>query len=750
MHSRRFLLPLLGLLCPMTHAQDSPELPALTTRWTAGVSDIIPHPEYPRPTMVRADWLSLNGPWEWEPAPADLETPTCNTFSGSILVPFPIESFLSGIGERHEQFWCRRDFELPDDWRARRVLLHFGAVDWEAKVWVNGKFVGEHRGGYDPFSLDITDVLREEATQAVMVRVYDPTDTHTQPRGKQVAEPGGIWYTPSSGIWQSVWVEPVPETSVESVDVRTDFDSRSAEITVTVRGDQESDLFLGVVDPKSASTVAVTLAKPGKPATIDLSRSFSPWSPDEPNLYHLLVTLVGPGDRPDVVESYFGVRSIEVKPDRAGVTRIHLNNEPLFLHGPLDQGFWPDGLYTAPTDEALRYDLEVTKRLGFNAVRKHVKVEPERWYYWCDTLGLAVIQDMPSGDAYIGGNDPDLVRTPESAAQFEAELAGLIRARGVHPSIVMWAPFNEGWGQFDTARIVELVRALDPTRLVDCASGWTDRGVGDVHDIHAYPGPGSPTPEPTRAAFLGEYGGLGLPLEGHTWQDKGNWGYRSFDSREALTDAYVRLIEDMRWLVADPGLSGAIYTQTTDVEIEVNGLMTYDREVVKMDEERVRAANLSLLKPPAQVRVIAPSSREEPVEWRYTTTEPGEGWERPGFDDGAWAVGEGGFGREGTPGAVSRTAWETGEIWIRREFVLPRMVLENPHLVIHHDEDAEVYLNGVLAAELPGYTTGYVIRPISAEARAALIGGPVVIAIHCRQTGGGQYIDAGVVDLAEP
>ena len=738
------------LLAPMmTRAQESPS--TLTTRWTDKVSPLLPHPEYPRPTMVRADWLCLNGPWEWEPVPEDLDTPTCNTFSGTMLVPFPIESALSGVAARHEKFWCRRAFELPDQWRGRRVLLHFGAVDWEARVWVNGKFVGEHRGGYDPFSFDITDVLVEGAGQSILVRVSDPSDASTQPRGKQVREPNGIWYTPTTGIWQSVWMEPVPETSIERIEVTPDFAAQTAEITVRVRGDQGADMFLGVINPKTQSTVSLSPIKPGEPTTIDLSSSFMPWSPAEPNLYNLLVTLVGPDGTPDVVESYFGVRTIEVKPDRGGVTRIHLNDEPLFLHGPLDQGFWPDGLYTAPTDEALKYDLEVTKRLGFNAVRKHVKVEPERWYYWCDTLGLAVIQDMPSGDRYIGPSDPDIERTPESRAIYETEWEAIINANREHPSIVMWSPFNEGWGQFDTARIAAWTKELDPTRLVDAVSGWADRGVGDVFDWHVYPGPGSPKPEASRAAFLGEYGGLGLPLEGHTWLDKGNWGYRSFDSAGALTDAYVRLIEDMRWLIAEPGLSGAIYTQTTDVEIEVNGLMSYDREVIKMDEDRVREANLSLLAPPPQVRTVAPSALTDltdEVRWRYTTDAPAAGWEKPGFDDSGWSVGVGGFGREGTPGAINHTKWEGPDIWIRREFVLPRMLLENPHLRIHHDEDCRVFINGVLAAELDGYTSGYVFRPISPAARDAMVGGPTVIAIHCRQTAGGQYIDAGIVDLA--
>ncbi|MBK7406156.1 MAG: beta galactosidase jelly roll domain-containing protein [Phycisphaerales bacterium] len=745
--------PLAALLlalvaAPMTLAQPS-KVP-LRTRWAADVSPLTPLPEYPRPTLVRSDWLSLNGPWQWAPAPAEPNAAPPDSMPGQILVPFPIESALSGVAEHHEHLWYRRAFEVPAEWQGKRVLLHFGAVDWEAQVWVNGKPIGSHQGGYDPFTFDITDALAGSGPQTLVVRVDDPTDGSTQPRGKQVRKPEGIWYTPTTGIWQSVWIEPVPQASIERLHIEPDYDRQTVTVSVDARGQaKDADVFVVVTVPDEARTLSAKVVKPGEPAEIDLSTAFRPWSPDKPDLYTVLVALESPGGESDNVESYFGVRKIEIKPDAQGITRIHLNNKPTFLLGPLDQGFWPDGLYTAPTDEALKYDLDVTKRLGFNAVRKHVKVEPERWYYWCDTMGLAVIQDMPSGDKYIGPDDPDILRSPASARQYEKELTAIIDANREHPSVVMWVPFNEGWGQFDTARIVSLIRKLDPTRLVDATTGWADRGVGDLYDAHIYPGPGSPKPEASRAAFLGEFGGLGLPLEGHTWQAKGNWGYRSFDSRDALTDAYVNLMHNMRWLVADPGLSGAIYTQTTDVEVEVNGLMTYDRAILKMDEQRVREANLAVLGPAPTVRVIAPSSRDEAVEWRYTTTEPAPGWEKPGFDDSAWTNAPGGFGRDGTPGAVNRTKWESGDIWIRRQFVLPRIVLANPNLVVHHDEGAEVYLNGVLAAKLDGYSTEYSFVPISSQARAALVGGPTVIAIHCHQTAGGQYIDAGLVDLAD-
>jgi hypothetical protein len=424
-----------------------------------------------------------------------------------------------------------------------------------------------------------------------------------------------------------------------------------------------------------------------------------------------------------------------------------LNGNFHFQHGPLDQGFWPDGLYTAPSDEALRYDIEVTKKLGFNMARKHVKVEPDRWYYWCDKLGLLVWQDMPSGDKFIGGNDPDIKRTPESTAQFEREWSAIIRSLINHPSIVMWVPFNEGWGQFDTARIADFTRKLDPTRLVDSASGWTDRGDGDVHDIHVYPGPGMPKLEEKRAAVLGEYGGLGLPVRGHTWQDEKNWGYRTFETSEALTDAYVLLTRQLHPLIGK-GLSAAVYTQTTDVEIEVNGLMTYDRAKIKMEADRITAANRRLFQPPPIIKTVIPTSQQEVQTWRYTTDKPADDWFDPKFDDSGWKSGPGGFGTEGTPGTSVRTRWATPDIWIRRTVKLDS-VPATPALLIHHDEDAETYINGKLVTQVKGYTTDYVALPLSASAAKALRAGDNTIAIHCHQTGGGQYIDVGLAEEIE-
>jgi hypothetical protein len=430
------------------------------------------------------------------------------------------------------------------------------------------------------------------------------------------------------------------------------------------------------------------------------------------------------------------MRKIHVAPDDQGINRLMLNNEVVFQYGPLDQGWWPDGLYTPATDEAMQYDIVMTKKFRMNMARKHVKYESARWYYWCDKLGLLVWQDMPSGDA---------ARNEESKANFRQELKAMIDALHSFPSIVMWVPFNEGWGQHDTPEIVQWIQEYDPSRPVNEASGWTDRGSGDVSDAHRYPGPGMRPVEEDRVVVLGEFGGLGLPVSGHTWQDEANWGYRSFETSEALTDAYVNLLTRLRPLIAR-GLAAAVYTQTSDVEIEVNGLLTYDREVVKMDLERIAAAARKLYLPPPIVKTLVPTSQAEPQTWNYTLDEPAEDWIQPGFDDSQWKSGPGGFAAEGTPGAVVGTAWKTSDIWLRRTFELEQIPEQGElALVVYHDEDAEVHINGQLAGSFTGYVTDYVTSPLSTAARAALKPGRNTIAVHCRQTQGGQGVDAGLV-----
>jgi len=754
---RRLLRSLAAMAVTLTLAPTpavATDDPLLESRWKSEVEAGRRVAAYPRPQMVRKDWLSLDGLWEYAiiPDPGEGKAPNrAVAWQGKIRVPFPVESDLSGVGLSLPEGSClvyRRHFEIPKSWTESQVLLHFGAVDHEATVFVDGKLLGHHRGGYDPFTVELPlpgPLTSREREVVVLVR--DPTDGGTQPRGKQVRRPGGIWYTPASGIWQTVWLEPVPETRIDSLRMIPLPDIGILELEVRTKGLRSQDLHVRARASASGRTVAVAQGKAGAPLRVEIPNPHL-WSPDDPFLHDLEVDLVHGGSVVDSVGSYFGLRSVSLG-QHDGRKRILLNGEPLFMIGTLDQGYWPDGLYTAPTDEALLHDLEVTRRLGFNTVRKHVKVEPDRWYYHCDRLGLLVWQDMPSGDRSISPRDPDLERTEESSLQFRGELTFMVEHLFNHPSVVVWVPFNEGWGQFDTPGITRHLRELDPTRLVISASGWTDRGTGDLVDIHRYPGPGAPEPETERASVLGEFGGLGLPVEGHLFREKGSWGYRGVEDGDELTASYERLLSRVHRLVGTHGLSGAIYTQITDVEIEVNGLMTYDRKVIKVDAERVAAANRRLRSPPPRLVTVVPVTGGNAIPWRWTTDEPPAGWTSPGFDDSSWRLAPGGFGTEETPGARIGTTWTTGEIWLRRTFVLEKEPPATLGLLVHHDEDAEVYLNGVLATLLTGYTTDYVDEPIRPEALAALRPGENLLAVHCRQTSGGQFIDVGLVVVVD-
>jgi hypothetical protein len=556
----------------------------IATRWAKRVDPRHPLPDYPRPQLVRDRWQNLNGTWQFAGAQDGDAPPFGRTLPERIVVPFPVESKLSGIDRREDRMWYRRTFTVPRSWHGERLLLHFDAVDWQATVYVNGHEVAAHKGGYDRFTADVTDALKPGGgPQELVVGVYDPTDAGGQPLGKQRNNPSGIWYTPASGIWQTVWMEPVAPEHVERLDMTPDVAGQDLRVTVHAPNDARA-----VVTARAGHRVVGTVTGPANSELRVPVPHPRLWSPDHPYLYDLDVRL----QHGDVVHSYFGMRTISVG-QVGGVTRILLNGQPTFQMGPLDQGFWPDGIYTAPTDHALRYDLEQEKRLGFNAVRKHTKVEPDRWYYWADRLGLLVWQDMPAMP-----ND----RTPDAAAraEFETELHQMVEQHLDSPAIVMWVPFNEGWGQYDQARIADLVKSWDPSRLVDNMSGLNccgavDGGNGDVMDFHIYPGPGSPgAPTATRASVLGEYGGLGLPILGHTWAG-GGWGYAVEPDADALTNDYVAMSDRLKQLESCEGLSAAIYTQTTDVETELNGLMTYDRAVVKPHAAAVRATNQSVI-----------------------------------------------------------------------------------------------------------------------------------------------------------
>jgi hypothetical protein len=637
------------------------------TRWAIEVEPGLALPEYPRPQMVREEWLNLNGLWDYAIVAKDAGRPA--TWDGKILVPFAVESALSGVGKSvgaGKELWYRRTVKVPKTWRGGKVFLHFGAVDWESTVWINGREAGTHRGGYDPFTYDITDVLAAGAKQEIVLRVLDPTDEDNSPiaRGKQVMKPHGIFYTAVTGIWQTVWLEPVPDTYFAKLKLTPDIDRGTLTIEPMVMGNG-SGASLAATVSRGETVVATAEAPSGKPIVIDLPQP-ELWSPSNPVLYDIKAVIKKDGKILDEILSYAGMRKISLGKDDRGYLRLFLNNKPLFELGPLDQGWWPDGLYTAPTDAAFRYDIETIKALGMNMLRKHVKVEPDRLYYWCDKLGLLVWQDMPSALYDREAHSADVLAARD--AQWEGEWKAVIDALSNHPSIVMWVPFNEGWGQYDTERIAAWTKQYDPTRLVNNASGWTDKGAGDVSDIHSYPGPDMPLVEESRAAVLGEFGGLGLPLNGHLWQAEGNWGYRNFEDVKIYEARYTDLIKNLYPLV-DKGLAAAVYTQTSDCEVEVNGLMTYDREGLKLDPARFAAINRGYIPPrfiADQTQFVGPYfaveiAAREGATIRYTLdgSEPGPGsviYEKPVVIRGETTVKARAFWPEGTSSFVeSRT-----------------------------------------------------------------------------------------------
>ena len=754
LHRAMTLLSLSILPCAAVAADWKPAPAPLMTKWGKQVTPQNAWTDYPRPQLVRKDWANLNGLWDYAITPKAAAKP--DKWDGQILVPFCVESSLSGVGKPvapDQLLWYRRTIETPANWKGRRVLVHFAALDWEATVSLNGKEIGVHRGGSDPFSFDITDALKEGANELI-VRVWDPTDQGAQPRGKQKLKPEGIWYTAVTGIWQTVWLEPVPEARIERVTVVTKaLPSLGKPARVDIRMDTNSDQKGWQIRARAKRGEKVVFESDANGGVCQASLADAElWTPDSPNLYDLHVEFVRDGKVIDAVDTYFAVRTISAGKDDKGVMRLLLNDKPLFQIGPLDQGWWPDGLLTPPSDEAMAYDLKVLKSIGMNMLRKHIKVEPARYYYHCDKLGLLVWQDMPSAMAAgrRQGINPnakqDATFTEDEKKQFRAELKAMIDHLRFFPCIVAWVPFNEGWGQHDTNEILKWVKELDPTRLVNGPSGWADRGYGDMKDMHNYPGPGMFPVMPDRVSVLGEFGGLGLPLKGHLWKDAGNWGYQTFKSTDDLRQGYRQLTLRLRPLIGR-GLSAAVYTQTTDVEVEVNGLMTYDREIIKLDVSETAKWHKALFGPPLEFRELLATSEANPQKWRYTTAKPADGWEKLEFDAAAWAEDDGGFGTKGTPGAIVRTEWKTADIWVRRSFDLKALPAGEIFLRVHHDDDAEVFINGVLAATLKGYTTAYSEMSLTPAAQKALKAGVNVIAIHCRQITGGQYIDAGLAEV---
>ena len=565
----------------------------LTTPWGERLDENRILIEYPRPQMRRDSYLNLNGRWEYAITDSD-EPPRC--WDGTILVPFSPESALSGVGRTlrpGQTLWYRREVTVPQGFIPRdgRLLLHFGAVDQEAAVYLNGVLLGRHMGGYNAFTLDATDALGPRNT--LLVRVHDDTDASFHSRGKQKTRRGGIWYTPQSGIWQTVWMEAVPRRYIEGLHIVPLFDQSAVEVTVRCAQPLQCE---ATVDGR---TVPFTS---GEAARIPMP-DFRAWSPEDPYLYDLSVTL---GE--DRVESYFGMRKVEVRADRGGVKRLFLNGEPYFHSGLLDQGYWPDGLYTAPSDEALIFDIQTAKSMGFNMLRKHIKVEPMRWYYHCDRLGMLVWQDMLSGGGKYRFSTITLplitgihrrdnryrafARTSSRGrAEYMDELEETVLQLFNAPSVALWVPFNEGWGQFDSTLVMERLRALDPTRPVDPASGWHDQGAGDLRSLHVYFKPFRFRRDRRgRALALSEFGGYNLRVDGHCFNQK-DYGYRRLPDAAALWRDFARLYEREVLPAVPRGLCAAVYTQLSDVEDELNGLMTYDRRVVKLDADDVRELN---------------------------------------------------------------------------------------------------------------------------------------------------------------
>lgn len=590
-----FLLILLSFES-IAFAQWKPVGDKIKTKWADAINPADVLPEYPRPIMERSSWKNLNGLWQY--AITEIDKPAPTKFDGDILVPFAVESSLSGVGKKvgdNKVLWYQCHFDVSSNWKNQNVLLHFGAVDWKTDVWVNDIKVGEHTGGFTPFSFDVTAALNKKGSNKLVVKVWDPTDRGHQPRGKQVNNPHGIWYTPVTGIWQTVWLEPVPQNHISNLRITPDIDKNILSIDASISNPSIHNLVdIKVYD--GTRMIAQGKSINGRAIVIAMPEDVKLWSPSSPFLYTLKVSLLADGKLQDEVSSYAAMRKYSMKRDHSGIMRLQLNNKDLFQFGPLDQGWWPDGLYTAPTDEALKYDLIKTKDFGYNMVRKHIKVEPARWYTYCDQLGIIVWQDMPSGDKgpewqnrkYFEGTE--MKRSAESEAHYRKEWKEIMDYLYSYPCISTWVPFNEAWGQFKTQEIAEWTKQYDPTRLVNPASGGNHYTCGDMLDLHNYPAPEMYLFDAQRVNVLGEYGGIGLVLKGHIWEPDRNWGYVQFESSEQVTDEYEKYANQLINLI-DKGFSAAVYTQTTDVEIEVNGLMTYDRKVIKLNEKRLKDIN---------------------------------------------------------------------------------------------------------------------------------------------------------------
>lgn len=731
-----------GLGAPL-HAQWKPVEGKIMTRWAKDLSPDEVWTEYPRPLLERESWSNLNGLWDFQVTGKDDDQPS--SWETQILVPFAPEAALSGVGriiEADEATWYRRP--LPAPVSGNRTLLHFEAVDYDTTVWVNGREIGKHRGGNTPFSFDITDALKADGNELI-VRCYDATEEF-QLNGKQRRKAEGIWYTRVTGIWQTVWLENVPQRSLEDLDFACDIKAGTVTVTPKLRGNAVSGEKVRVSiagGPTAEGTGKLTLKIPNAEL----------WSPENPKIYDLKVELIDrSGKVIDSAKSYTALRKVGKTKDANGHWRFTLNDEVIFHWGPLDQGWWPGGLLTPPSDEAMLSDIEFLRDAGFNMIRKHIKVEPRRYYMHCDRLGMLLWQDQVSGGpsprwTRFDRNPEDAKWPSEHAEQWVVEYKRMVDHLRDHPSIVVWTPFNEAWGQHDTVAMGKMAIDYDKTRLINIASGGNFWEIGDIADEHRYPHPGFPFEQKRLDDYIkvvGEFGGHGFPMEGHLWDANArNWGYgglpKDIDEWKERYRQSINILCELR----KQGVAAGVYTQTTDVEGEINGLLTYDR-VEKLDAGWFKELSDKLLNTPDVVErtTVLATAVEKAETWRYTTSEPGDGWQTAGFDDSSWKSDTAGFGTVGTPNARVRTDWKSSDIWLRKEFnAKPRS--DGSYVIsVYHDEDAQVFLNGSKVADLTGHTGGYVSIPL---ADASLVkSGKNVIAVHCHQTQGGQFIDLGL------
>ncbi|WP_160111124.1 glycoside hydrolase family 2 protein [Dysgonomonas sp. Marseille-P4361] len=728
------------------------------TSWSENIDPKNVLPEYPRPQMVRNNWINLNGVWDFTQVKEMTYNPL-QKYDQKILVPFPMESAISGVMNTNHMenkgkvFAYRKKFSIPNKMKKDDILLHFGAVDWKCEVYVNGKKVGLHTGGFDPFYFNITDAVDlKKKEQEVVVYVQDFQEFGGQLHGKQKIGEKVIWYTPVTGIWQTVWLESVPKSYIEKLVIMPNIDNET--VNVKVLGANVKSGLKARVKVLDGQNEVASLDNVAIEEEVTLSISdMKLWSPESPFLYDLIVELRDNGKTIDKVDSYFGMRKISVDYFN-GKPTMFLNNKHYFHYGPLDQGYWPDGIYTAPTDEALKFDLEKIKEFGMNMSRKHIKVEPARWYYHCDKMGILVWQDIPNPgfgeDGKIMGDGRNL------RENFHDEMVRIMKSLGNHPSVVMWTVYNESWGQPDEATSklsLDIAREADSTRLISIASGWNDYEYGDIKDTHWYPEPNVlPNPVNKRVSVCGEYGGITLIVDNHRWIGGSDMKYTQVYSSEELKDRFVNFTNQILGLQAN-GLCAAVYTQITDVEDEENGLITYDRKVVKVNEEQMAEIREAIQKNYSHTSLpIMPVSQAGNMvsKWRYkiqAKSFDNQFWKETSFDDATWAEGFAGFGNGGLQGASENTKWNSTHIYLRKLYsfdTLKATDIDKLVMQVFHDEDCEIYINGILAAKLSGYTNRYEFVEISKEAKSSIkIGESNLIAIKCKDAEGSQFIDLG-------